>query len=191
MQKLSQKIAHTLKELRSKRGWSLALASEKTTVSKAMLGQIEREESSPTIATLWKIATGFEVSFSSFLEELQPNQTGLVSRKRNLENIHKQDDKIKVIPLFPYDPDLKFEIFILELLPGCEHLSMPHQKGVVEHVITISGEIEVLTDGVWHVVKQNEGLRFNADNPHGYRNLSKKPAIFHNIIHYGEPAMIL
>ncbi len=30
-----------------------------------MLRQIERGESSPTIATLWKIASGFDGSFSS------------------------------------------------------------------------------------------------------------------------------
>jgi transcriptional regulator with XRE-family HTH domain len=29
-----------------------------------MLGQIERNESSPTVATLWKIATGLNVPFS-------------------------------------------------------------------------------------------------------------------------------
>lgn len=182
MQKLNQKIAHTLKNLRQIRGWSLSVASEKTGVSKAMLGQIEREESSPTIATLWKIATGFEVSFSSFVEDQTPMDG--VYRKENLENIHIEDTKIKVIPLFSYDPHLKFEIFIIELLPGCTHLSNAHQKGVIEHVITSKGEIEVLTKDVWHRIKENEGLNFKADIPHGYRNLSKTSATFHNIIHY-------
>jgi transcriptional regulator with XRE-family HTH domain len=32
-----------------------------------MLGQIERNESSPTVATLWKIATGLNVPFSAFI----------------------------------------------------------------------------------------------------------------------------
>ena len=36
-------------------------------VSKAMLGRIERNESSPTVATLWKIATGLNVPFSAFI----------------------------------------------------------------------------------------------------------------------------
>ncbi len=38
-----------------------------TGVSKAMLGQIERNESSPTVATLWKITTGLNVPFSAFI----------------------------------------------------------------------------------------------------------------------------
>lgn len=181
---LAENISCTLRTLRSQRGWSLDVASQKTGVSKAMLGQIERGESSPTIATLWKIASGFDVSFSSFVEDTQSNQAELIHRKQNLKQMHKQDDKIRVMPIFAYDKRLDFEVFIIELLPGCEHLSPPHQPGVVEHIIVASGEIEVLINSTWHLVRQHEGLRFCADKSHGYRNMSSLPAIFHDMIHY-------
>ena len=61
---IAQHLAATLKHLRQQRGWSLSRLAEETGVSKAMLGQIERNESSPTVATLWKIATGLNVPFS-------------------------------------------------------------------------------------------------------------------------------
>jgi len=63
MQDLARHISVTLQLLRKQRGWSLDKTAAATGVSKAMLGQIERGESSPTVATLWKIATGFETSF--------------------------------------------------------------------------------------------------------------------------------
>jgi transcriptional regulator with XRE-family HTH domain len=173
-----------LKSLRGEKGWSLDATSLKTGVSKAMLGQIERGESSPTIATLWKIASGFEVSFSSFVEELSPATSKPLHRAGKLMQIHQQEDKIRVLPLFPYNKKLGFEVFIIELLPGCEHLSPQHQKGVIEHVIVTHGEIEVLVNGTWHKLKQHEGLQFNADQPHGYRNTKNKKAVFHDIIHY-------
>lgn len=178
------KISNTLKRLRQERGWSLDATSQKTGVSKAMLGQIERGESSPTISTLWKIASGFDVSFSSFVEDLHPSQASFIHRKEDLKQMHREDDKIRVMSIFPYDEYLKFEVFIIELLPGCEHLSPSHQKGVVEHVIVSSGEIEVFINDKWHVLHQNEGLRFNADKLHGYRNTSSMRAVFHDIIHY-------
>lgn len=184
MDTLTAKISNTLKHLRQKNGWSLDATSQKTGVSKAMLGQIERGESSPTIATLWKIATGFNVSFSSFVENLQPDKADFIHRKLDLQQMHKEDDKIKVMPIFPYDEHLGFEVFIIELLPGCEHLSPPHQKGVIEHVIVTSGEMEILINGNWHPIKQNEGMRFQADKPHGYRNKLSASAIFHDMIHY-------
>ena len=64
---IAQHLAATLKTLRQQRGWSLSRLAEETGVSKAMLGQIERNESSPTVATLWKIATGLNVAFSTFI----------------------------------------------------------------------------------------------------------------------------
>lgn len=160
------------------------MTSKKTGVSKAMLGQIERGESSPTIATLWKIASGFETSFSSFIEDPVTDQFAPIYRTGDLSHIHPQDDKIRVMPIFSYDEKLSFEVFIIELLPGCEHLSPPHKGDVIEHVIIVEGEIEVLVNGSWHKLKKNEGLRFNADQPHGYRNTSSKKAMFHDMIHY-------
>lgn len=62
-------IADRLKTCRKEREISLDKAALLTGVSKAMLGQIERRESAPTIATLWKIASGLNLSFSSFFTD--------------------------------------------------------------------------------------------------------------------------
>lgn len=177
-------ISTTLKDLRQNKGWSLDKAALATGVSKAMLGQIEREESSPTIATLWKIATGFEVSFSSFIEEIASTSSKAMYRTGLLETIHPDDKKIRVLPLFPFEPQLNFELFVIELLPGCEHLSPPHKDGVVEHVVVVKGCMEVLVDGEWQKLSNGEGIRFSANKPHGYRNLMPETATFHDIIHY-------
>jgi XRE family transcriptional regulator, regulator of sulfur utilization len=177
-------ISLTLKTLRRERGWSLDKTAEETGVSKAMLGQIEREESSPTIATLWKIASGFNTSFSSFIEDISFEFNKPIYRSTQTQQIHPTDEKIRVMPLFPFDDRLNFEIFIIELLPTCEHLSPPHQPGVIEHVVVVEGKIEVLANGVWQLLSKGEGLRFNANQPHGYRNLSPEIATFHDIIHY-------
>ncbi len=184
MEKLNKKISSTLKAIRKESGWSLDKASQKTGVSKAMLGQIERGESSPTISTLWKIATGFEVSFSSFVDDINSTNSKVVHRSGKTKEIHPSDDKIKVFSLFPFDKSLSFEAFIIELLPSCEHISPPHQKGVVEHIIVSEGEMEVLINGKWKLLKEQEGLKFNADQPHGYRNLTKSKAVILDLIHY-------
>lgn len=184
MKSIYTQISSTLKKLRAERGWSLDKAAHETGVSKAMLGQIEREESSPTISTLWKITSGFNTSFSSFIEPIDTNFAEPIYRTGLARQIHPSDEKIRVMPLFPFDQELNFEVFMNELLPGCEHLSPPHQKGVIEHVIVIEGVMEVLVNGQWKSLNTGEGLRFHADKPHGYRNLSANIARFHDIIHY-------
>jgi transcriptional regulator with XRE-family HTH domain len=184
-------ISMTLKTLRRERGWSLDKAAEETGVSKAMLGQIEREESSPTITTLWKIASGFNTSFSSFIEEIGSAFDNPIYRGGQTQQLHSADEKIRVMPLFPFDEQFNLEIFVIELLPACEHLSPAHQQGVIEHVIVAEGSMEVLVNGTWQALNKGEGLRFNANQPHGYRNLSPEIAIFHDIIHYLVPSKSL
>lgn len=184
MHNISEHIALALRSLRKKRGWSLDKTAQETGVSKAMLGQIEREESSPTVATLWKIASGFHASFSSFLEKIDVDAKEAIYRSDQARNLSLTDEKIRVITLFPFDVQLNCEIFIIELLPTCEHLALPHKNEVVEHVIVVDGTMEVLLNGVWQTLNQGEGLRFNANQPHGYRNITAKNALFHNIIHY-------
>lgn len=149
-----------------------------------MLGQIEREESSPTIATLWKIASGFDTSFSSFIDDIHSESSEPVHRHGRTQQLHPKDKKIRVMPLFPFDNKLNLEIFSIKLLPTCEHLSPPHQSGVIEHVIVVDGKMEVLANGTWQTLKKGDGFRFDANQPHGYRNLSSKIAIIHDIIHY-------
>ncbi len=173
------RIASTLKALRKERGWSLDKTAQETGVSKAMLGQIERGESSPTISTLWKIASGFNVPFSLFIgEEQRDHSSG------QTKTFHPSDSKIKVLTLFPYDEKIKCEMFLIELLPGCEHISSPHKPGVIEHVLVAEGVIEVFLNNSWKPLKKGEGLRFKADQPHGYRNLSEQNSTIHDIIHY-------
>ena len=101
-------LATTLKTLRQTRGWSLSKLADETGVSKAMLGQIERNESSPTVSTLWKIATGLNVPFSAFI-------TPEADRHAVFD---PQQQAMVVKPLFPWDETLGFDYFSITLAPG-------------------------------------------------------------------------
>ncbi|MGY5452388.1 helix-turn-helix domain-containing protein [Agarivorans sp. MS3-6] len=184
MQALNQYLAQMLKTKRQQKQWSLTKAAQETGVSKAMLGQIERGESSPTIATLWKIAGGFNTSLSYFIEpSLSDSQH---SEVRSAEQLRQQpaSDSMLVATLFPFDPHYGFEMFELTLLPGYERLSEAHEPGVSEHIVVISGEMEVLIKGQWIPLSKGQAIRFAGDQEHGYRNLSQQAVVFNDLIHY-------
>lgn len=169
-------IASQLKLARAEQGWSLDVTSEKTGVSKAMLGQIERGESSPTVARLWKIATGFDLPLSYFFSDITGNdiaQPMLTSEKG-----------ITIATLFPFDKKTKTEIHALTLLPLHEQMSLPHNIGVIEHILVIEGEMEYFLDDKWHRLAKGEVVKFDANVKHGYRNISAEKVIFHNVISY-------
>ncbi|HEY2454540.1 MAG TPA: XRE family transcriptional regulator [Scandinavium sp.] len=171
---IAQHLATTLKTLRQQREWSLSKLAEETGVSKAMLGQIERNESSPTVATLWKIATGLNVPFSLFI-------TPAESEERAWD---PQQQAMVVTPIFSWDPILHYDHFAITLAPGALSESTPHEAGVIEHVVAINGTLEMCIDGQWQAVNEGQGLRFAGDKPHAYRNRSARTVLFHSLIHY-------
>lgn len=178
-------LPDALRALRRARGWSLDRAALETGVSKAMLGQIERGESSPTVATLWKIASGFHVSLSAFLGPVpEGGEAGTVFRRAAALRHQPGTDGMLVAPLFPYEPRFGYELFELTLPPGYVRESEAHEPGVTETVIVLAGTMEVLTNGGWKCLTVGEAVRFPADRPHGYRNRGAAPAVFHNLIHY-------
>ena len=172
---IAQHLAATLKKLRQERAWSLSKLAEETGVSKAMLGQIERNESSPTVATLWKIATGLNVPFSVFIT---PPEAG------GEQSFDPQQQAMVVTPVFPWDAELGFDHFSITLAPGAISESTPHEKGVIEHVVVISGQLDMCVQGEWRQLAAGEGLRFAGDLAHAYRNSGEQTAHFHSLIHY-------
>lgn len=168
-------IAHHLKSERKKRGLSLDATSKLTGVSKAMLGQIEREESSPTISTLWKIASGLETSFSAFFA----NDPEL----RSSDRAFPDDSKMKVNTLFPYKADSGLEMFEITLTGHHRQMSSPHGVGVIEHIHVLKGEMNVFFNNEWHHLVKGNSIRFFSDQPHGYE-AATETATFQNIVCY-------
>ncbi|MDT8851331.1 helix-turn-helix domain-containing protein [Pantoea dispersa] len=177
MENLHQHLSQALKQLRQANGWSLTLAAARTGVSKAMLGQIERGESSPTIATLWKIATGFNVPFSFFV------QSGAQS-SGDVATFSQPNAQMQVKPLLPYDARLRFDLLEVTLAAGAQSDSSAHESGVIEQVVVLEGELLLGMAGSWRRLQAGEASQFAADQPHSYRNPLASPLRFHSLIHY-------
>lgn len=166
-----------LKAIRTEAGLSLAQAAEITGVSKAMLGQIERGESSPTLVTLWKLAKGFHLPLTAFLQ-------GATSTPPSVSF----PESISFRTLFAFDATLGSESFLITLSPGQTHVSHPHDAGVVEDIFVTEGSLELqlgdTQNSTWTRYSAGDAVRFAADQPHSYRNPTDTPTRFHNTMHY-------
>ncbi|WP_034944114.1 helix-turn-helix domain-containing protein [Erwinia oleae] len=175
----------TLKALRAARAWSLSQTAAQTGVSKAMLGQIERGESSPTVATLWKIATGFNVPFSLFITSRLPDAPCKATPGAPQPVWQQHSAAMRAASMFPFDDELRVDMLIVELAAGQCSVSSAHERGVIEHVIVIEGQLMLKVSDQWHTLEAEQGLRFQADQPHTYRNDGSQTARFYSLIHYG------
>lgn len=89
-------VGRKLLSIRKTRGLSLDQVAELTGVSKAMLGQIERGDSNPTISVLWKIVSGLQISFTSLIEDDEPKIT--VVRSEDLSSFDEEDGQYRAYP---------------------------------------------------------------------------------------------
>ncbi|WP_018704083.1 helix-turn-helix domain-containing protein [Anaeromusa acidaminophila] len=101
MHNLTQTISKNLAKLRLQKRLSLDKLSELSGVSKAMLSQIERGESNPTVNTLWKIATGLRVSFNDLLWE--DKQQVEIVRQASCPLVKDANDGLSLFSLFPFE----------------------------------------------------------------------------------------
>ncbi len=182
MEPMNLKIGEKLKSIRSTRTLSLDDVAALTGVSKPMLGQIERSQSIPTVTTLWKIATGLKTPLSFFLEEQQAEYTIASPDQANV--ILGDSGKMRAYPLFTYDPVRSVETFYIEFDPGSRHSSDKHNDGVEEHIFVLRGTLRLVLGDKTIDVGKRQAVRFRADMPHAYQNLSESKCAAYNTIFY-------
>ncbi|RAV21899.1 helix-turn-helix domain-containing protein [Paenibacillus contaminans] len=179
---IHKKIGKNLQAIRKTRALSLDQVAELTGVSKAMLGQIERGDSNPTISVLWKIVNGLRISFTSLIE----NDTAkvLIVRRDDLTPLLEEEGAYRVFPFFPYNQQKHFEIYTVEMDAGCSHTSEAHNEGVEEYILVIEGELDVKFEQESHRVKAGSGIHFTADLPHMYINSAETVTKYYTLIYY-------
>jgi len=161
-------VAENLKRLREERKLSLDAVAKSSGVSKSMLGQIERGVTNPTISTLWKIANGLKISFTSLM--LRPEADIEIVQRSAITPFVETDGKYRNYPVFPFDNSRGFEMYTIELDPGSRLDAEPHPAGTQEFITVFSGTLTVLLNGQRWAVGDGDSIRFKADRKHAYAN---------------------
>lgn len=182
MDQIHKKVGKNLQAVRKARGLSLEQAAELTGVSKAMIGQIERGDSNPTISVLWKIVNGLRISFTSLIEEEEPSVS--VVEAAEIEPFVEEEGAYRSFPLFPFDQRKGFEMYAVQMDPGCVHESEPHNDQVEEYIVVTGGSLDVIVAGEAYTINAGNAVRFPADRPHAYRNGADQVTTYITLIHY-------
>lgn len=179
---MSRNIGLELKKIRKQRSLSLDDVAKATDVSKAQLAQIEKGEANPTVSTIWKIAAGLKISFSSLL---QPPTISFQKYDGNTATyVSEENGKYRVYSIIPYDPERGWELYKIEMDAGVIHKSEAHTDGVEETIIVISGEVIIECCGMKEKLHAGESLIFSANQPHQYENPTDEVTVIHLIIQY-------
>src|SRR5688572_9315368 len=144
-------IGANLKRLRVKRGLSLERLSRLVGVSRAMLGQIELGQSTPTVNVLWKVASGLGVPFSALITD-KPRVTATLLPASEAKVLKSSDGSFSTRSLFPFDKARRVEFYELRLQPHAVEAAEGHTPGTTENIIVVRGRLGIEVDGQSHVL---------------------------------------
>ncbi|MBB6066243.1 helix-turn-helix domain-containing protein [Pseudoxanthomonas broegbernensis] len=179
-------VGATLQSLRRARGLSLDELSRRAGVSKSMLSQIERNQTNPTVAVVWRLANALGVSIGELLDGGRPAEPSLsVLPAHATPTLRSPDGRCELRILGPIDLAGQYEWYELHVQPGGVLESQPHEPGAREHLTVLSGSLEVESGGERARARQGETVRYAVDVPHAIRNGAKSHATAMLVVAYG------
>ncbi|MGR3434831.1 MAG: helix-turn-helix domain-containing protein [Shimia sp.] len=158
------RLATRLKEARGARGLSLAAVAELSGVSRSMVSQIERGESSPTVATLWNLTQALGVDFAGLLEAGPPGIE--VMRAGDTPTIEGRGTGCRIRILSAPAKVGSVEVYELHFEAGGRLASSAHAAGARESVTVFEGALTVASGTSGTNLERGDTARYAADVPH-------------------------
>jgi transcriptional regulator with XRE-family HTH domain len=178
-------VGLNLKRLRQRRNLSLEAVSKMSGVSRAMLNQIELARSVPTINIVWKIASAFEVPFSSLITSHEAERMRVLPASQT-KILTSATGEFSSRALFPFDGERRTEFYEIRLKGGCIETAEPHSPGTIENLVVTQGTLEITVESEIQRLNPGDAILFQADKPHSYRNPIKDEAVAYLVMTYVE-----
>lgn len=164
-------------------GLSLRDLAQRSGVSAPMLSQVERGETSPTLAVAERIASGLDLSLSQLvrLDEAPP-----IVVTRAAERPPAGDEEHGWELLSPEGPGHSAAVSRHVLQGGGQTHGAPmHGAGSREFALVQEGSIELQLDGELHELATGDSVTFDADLPHRIINSGAERAVFISVVTAG------
>ena len=169
-------IGPRVRALREAMGFSLRDLAERSGVSAPMLSQVERGETSPTLATAERIAAGLDLSLSQLLRLDEGRHLAIV--RRGGGRVHERRGH-RVEELTPPLPGQRADVSLHTLAPGAATGGADdppiHEPGSRETAVVLGGETTLVIDGQQHLLGEGDAVTFDADLSHRFENNSHRP----------------
>jgi len=170
---LSPAIGQRIRALREAMDLSLRDLGERCGVSAPMLSQVERGETSPTLAVAERIAGGLELTLSQLLRLDEGAGVTVVREHERLRaGTARGGHRYEV--LTPPLPGQRAEVTEHALAPrastGGPGDPPMHEPGSRETAVVLTGTLTLYLDGARHDLARGDSVTFDADLPHHFEN---------------------
>jgi XRE family transcriptional regulator, regulator of sulfur utilization len=164
-------VGARVKSLREAMDLSLRDLAERSGVSAPMLSQVERGDTSPTLAVAQKIAAGLDLTLSQLLR-LDEDRHVVIVRAGTGRTRRRRGHRLE--ELTPPLPGQRADVSVHTLAPGSATGAPDdppiHEPGSRETTVVVEGTAELFIDGERHELHEGDSVTFDADLPHHFEN---------------------
>jgi transcriptional regulator with XRE-family HTH domain len=177
-----------VRALREAMDLSLRDLAERSGVSAPMLSQVERGETSPTLAVANRIAAGLDLRLSQLLRLDEGGSVTVVragERRKGPAAARGHRYELLTPPL----PGLRAEVSLHTLAAGAQTGGPGdppmHEPGSRETAVVQEGDVTLVCDGEAHTLHAGDCVTFDADLPHHFENPGPGPAALLAVVSAG------
>lgn len=180
-------VGARIRTVRDAMGLSLRDLSERSDVSAAMISQVEREQTSPTIAVAERMAQGLGINLSQLLRLGEAEPLAVIREQERQKGRVKAGHSFEVIT--PQTAGQRFLVSIHKLKVGASTggLKDPpmHGPGSRETLLVERGSVALAINGKEHKLQKGDAVTFEADLPHTIKNAAKGETDFIAVVSAG------
>jgi transcriptional regulator with XRE-family HTH domain len=177
-------VGSRLRVLRQEREWSQRALAEHAGVSANAISLVERDEISPSVATLQRLAAALDVKMSYFFDTT--TESGVIYSKAGTRTKVTSGGVI-IESLGARLCEQQLEPFHLTLAPHADAGGHQVVHTGQELVCCHRGCVEYEIDGTMYVLTAGDLLLFEANLPHHWRNPSEESAELLLVLQAPEP----
>jgi len=166
-QEVQQAIARNLRQLRQRRDLSLDELAIRSSVSRAMIVQIEQARTNPSINTLCLLADALNEPVHALVSVEDTSPVRVIGEDETVELWQgKRGSTARV--LAGAGSSGPVELWEWQLKLGDAYSAPAHSPGTREMLFVISGELRLELGEREYTAKAGQTLLFHADEPHRY-----------------------
>jgi transcriptional regulator with XRE-family HTH domain len=181
-------VGPRMRALRDAMGLSLRELALRCGVSSAMLSQVERGETSPTLQVAGRIAAGLDLRLSQLLRLDEGGSVTIVrAAERRVGGNARRGHRAEVLtaPLPGQRAELALHTLASGAVTGGSDDPPMHEPGSRETALVEAGQVVLLCDGLRYELAAGDCVTFDADLPHHFENPGPGEAQFLAVVSAG------
>jgi transcriptional regulator with XRE-family HTH domain len=165
-------IGDKLKVLRLKKKLGLVELGRHTGLSAALLSKLERSKLYPTLPTLARIATVFDVGLDHFFTDERKRHVVAIARKRDRQRFPERPGTADVSYFFEAldygATPRKLNAYYADFQKIAKEKLKPHTHAGAEHLYLLTGALVITIGGHNYELEAGDAIYFDSSVPHTY-----------------------